>query len=68
MESIESVIHRLRNDRGADMLDVYRLCDSHDALSGALSAICAGHHDPKALAQAALDFVTGRQSGASKAS
>lgn len=61
MEPIDNVIRRLREERGADMLDVYRVCESHEVLYGALTAICDGHSDPRALARATLEFVGGHQ-------
>lgn len=59
MEPIEDVIRRIREERGADMMDVYRVCESHEVLYGALAAICDGHRDPRTLARATLDFVAG---------
>ncbi|MEZ5670266.1 MAG: hypothetical protein R3F55_23130 [Alphaproteobacteria bacterium] len=59
VEGIDDVIRRIREERGAEMLDVYRVCESHDVLVGALNAICDGHGDPAGLARATLQFVNG---------
>ena len=67
LEPIDSVIRRVRDERGAELLDVYRVCESHDVLYGALTAICDGHKDPYGLARATIDFVSGVRSDKAEA-